>query len=55
MKEDSKEVCFEYAVIGGERYMGAPAEFIEYLRDCGYEGYIEMEELMDVLDDWINE
>lgn len=46
---------FSFTVEDGERYMVAPDEFFEYLRDCGYTLSIEMEELMVVLDDWIEE
>lgn len=55
MKEDFRYADFEFAVINGERLMSAPDEFLEYLRDCGYTDSIEMEEMMDVLDDWIEE
>jgi hypothetical protein len=55
MSDDSRFDNFRFGVIDGERYITAPAEFFEYLDDCGYKSTIEIEELMDALDDWIEE
>ena len=46
---------FSFAILNGVRYLVAPEDFFEYLEDCGYTFSIEMKELMEVLDDWIEE
>jgi hypothetical protein len=53
--DDSRHDNFRFGVIDSERYITAPDEFFEYLRDCEYGSAIKIEELMEALDDWIEE
>jgi len=41
--------------IDGVNVMGADPEFIEYVKDSGYEDEIELEELFDLLTEWVEE
>ena len=46
---------FMFQNIDGVELMVAPGDFIEFVKESGYDGSIELEELMVVLDDWIEE
>jgi hypothetical protein len=46
---------FKFAVFEGKGFLCAPDEFFEYLDDLEYTNSIDIAELMEVLDDWIEE
>ena len=41
--------------IDGVNVMGADPEFIQFVKDSGYEDEIELEELFDLLTEWVEE
>ena len=46
---------FKFGTFRGMDFLSAPDEFFEYLNDLGYTDNIDIAELMEVLDDWIEE
>jgi len=46
---------FKFASFKGMDFLCAPNDFFEYLDDLGYTDNIDIAELMEVLDDWIEE
>ena len=46
---------FMFQNIDGVELMVAPKDFVEFVKESGYDESIELEELMVVLDDWIEE
>ena len=46
---------FKFGTFRGMDFLAAPDEFFEYLDDLEYTDNIDIAELMEVLDDWIEE